>query len=62
MADADYEYEVFVSYRRLPPISDWVRDHFSRSFRSGWMQPRLRTFASSSIAMRSRQAMRGLSG
>lgn len=24
----NYEYEIFVSYRRQPPISDWVRDYF----------------------------------
>jgi TIR domain len=25
---ADYEYDVFVSYRRHPPISDWVSGYF----------------------------------
>lgn len=25
-----YEYEVFVSYRRAPPVADWVHDHFKR--------------------------------
>jgi TIR domain len=26
--NGDYEYEVFISYRRDPPISDWVRSYF----------------------------------
>jgi hypothetical protein len=28
MTNGDYEYQVFLSYRREPPISSWVRDYF----------------------------------
>ncbi len=24
----DYEYDVFVSYRRKQPVMDWVKNHF----------------------------------
>ena len=33
MADnGDYEYDVFVSYRRHPPVSNWVRSYFYEQF------------------------------
>src|SRR4051794_13044009 len=25
-----YQYDIFISYRRAPPVSDWVENHFRR--------------------------------
>lgn len=28
MEQQDYIYDVFLSYRRAPPVGDWVKNHF----------------------------------